>query len=240
MSLRDVSPKTLFIVVAVVAMACIVQYSIIAYHMLKTYSIFGDLRYRHVLTKNMLDQVEFSLLVLSISCISYGATLLLIPVIVLMKRKWSRLGDLGFIVIAISYIVASCMLIYGGIMLRGYLDTFHNQCLVAWNAYGEDPEEGIELIFEAIDGLKNNVLIYIRLGLIICFYAHMIAIWGVVIGEESGKKISIGFLLLGIGHLFLAHPVPIVSWVSILGYLYWLYGVWKFKESFSIKRKISI
>ena len=115
MSLRDVSPKTLFIIVAVVAMACIVQYSIIAYHMLKTYSIFGDLRYRHVLTKNMLDQVEFSLLVLSISCISYGATLSLIPVIVLMKRKWSRLGDPGFIIIAISYIVASCMLIYGGL-----------------------------------------------------------------------------------------------------------------------------
>ncbi len=225
---KEIRPKTLFVMVAMVAVVCMVQYLIIAYHLLKIYSIFRELEYKRLLESQMIDQIEFSLNILSILCVSYGATLLLIPVIVFFKRKWSMLGDLGFMVIVLSFVLASYMLIHGGMMLGKYLDTFHSQSAVAWHTYVEDPEKGIDLLLDAIDDLKNAVLIYIRLGLFFCFYAYIFAIWGVIVGEESGRKISIGFLLLGFGHLSLACPLPIVSWITILGYLYWIYGVWCF------------
>lgn len=182
----------------------------------------------------LLDDLKNNLCMVGALCIVHGIIQISMPMLAYKSRRLSGISIFLLVTIMILFIVASIMLIYGGVMVIEKLPYLESKCREAHRMYSISPDKANALLFEAKGVYSSGALRYVQIGLWVCFVGYIVAMWG-LIDLRGAKNICVGFLLISFGHLLLLALIPIFSMVSVLGYVFWLIGAGRM-ESDVIKK----
>jgi len=153
-------------------------------------------------------------------------------------RKWSGIDRFLLTLIILIFIVASFLLIYGGMAIMEKLPEFEEKCMTAYRMRTRDLDGAEKLFKGAREEFSAGALRYASWGFFVCFVGYIMAIWGLA-DFAGAKNICIGFLFISIGHLLLLMLLTMLFGVisPIIGYILWLKGIGSIKKNIIKKYK---
>jgi len=197
---------------------------------LDAFVLYVDLSLKEVPT--VMPKLKEALYMYAEVCILYGLLQLIVPYSMYLMRKWSGISRFLLTLIILMFVVASVLLIYGGLAIMERLPEFEEKCMTAYEMSKRDPVGAEKFFKEARDEFSAGALRYTVWGFFVLFVGYIMAMWGLA-DFAGAKNICIGFLFISIGHLFLLLLLTILFGMlsSIIGYIQWLKGIGRVKNN---------
>ena len=160
---------------------------------------------------------------LTVICIIYGVPQTVLYARYLM-RKWTKAETIYILGLIILYIIALVLLAIGGMRILRELPTFLEKCRTSSEIYENDPPAARNYLWEAKGDFSSRALLFIQVSFWLYFPTYIISMWFVADGE-AGKRMYIGFICIGAGHLFLVILILGFNVLPVIGYFIWLDGM---------------
>jgi len=196
-------------------------YAVVLVNYTKSLMLYITLDPSNVMTKIHVLGMYFRML--AVICIIYG-----VPPPVLyaryLMRKWTKAETIYILGLTILYIIAPVLLAIGEMRIMRELPTFLEKCRTSNEIYENDPQAARNYLWEAKGDFSSRALLFIQVSFWLYFPTYIISMWFVADGE-AGKRMYIGFICIGAGHLFLVILILGFNVLPVIGYFTWLDGM---------------
>ena len=212
----------LFLVTILAVIINVALYAVVLIAYTKSLMLYITLDPSNVMTKIHMLEIYFR--ILAMVCIIYGAVQLMVPYSLYLMRKWTKAETIYILGLILLYVIALVLLAIGGMRILRELPTFLEKCRTSSEIYENDHQAARNYLWEAKGDFSSRALLFIQVSFWLYFPTYIISMWFVADGE-AGRRMYIGFLCIGAGHLFLVILILGFNVLPVIGYLIWLDGM---------------